>query len=344
MIKVVLTERDYKYICNADYIPWEEIKDSCIYITGGTGLLGKALIKSILFVSKEKNLSVKVIALVRNIEKAKATFFDELKTGCLTLIEGLVEKEVSIEDKVDYVIHGASITSSKMFVEKPVETIQTAIVGTINTLNLAVKKQVKGFLYLSSMEVYGYPNRGHIVAENEIGSFSPFDVRNSYCISKETCEAMSYAYLREFNLPIKIARLVQVIGREIDENDNRITAYIARCIKNKEDIVLKTEGRTERSYIYIADAITGLLTILLKGSRGETFNVASEGTYCSILDMAEQVAKTFGIRVRIEVEDSKEDGYLSTLYMNLNTDKLKSMGWKAMKTSVPLIYQDIVME
>lgn len=68
---------------------------------------------------------------------------------------GDINKAIEVGENIDYIIHGASITSSKSFVNSPVETIMTAIMGTRNILELAKNKSVKGFIYLSSLEVYG---------------------------------------------------------------------------------------------------------------------------------------------------------------------------------------------
>lgn len=317
---------DMELIRSADFIPWEKLKDKTIFITGATGLIGYTLVNALVYANKKESLNIKVIALVRDIERAKERFrdiFDEI-----IFIVGSVENIPEITEKIDYIIHGASQTASKAFINQPVETIMTALKGTENILELAKNKNVSGMVYMSSMEVYGYPQKGHKVTENEIGNLSPLDVRNSYPISKIQCESLCCAYAKEYNIPVMSVRLTQTFGPGVNYNDTRVFAEFARCVSEKIDIVLKTKGETERSYLYTADAATAILTILLKGTPGQSYNAADEKTYCSIAEMAEKVAKSGGINVEFEVEDEDKNGFPKTLYMDLDTSLLRSLGWQ----------------
>lgn len=245
----------------------------------------------------------------------------------------LEEKEDTVEEldlysvpcHVDYIIHGASQTASKEFVDHAVETINTAVMGTRNMLELAREKQVEGFVYLSSMEVYGYPKKGHKVTELEIGTFSPLQLRDSYPICKLMCENMCAAYASEYHVAAKICRLTQTLASEAPDTDKRLFAYFDKCVRNKENIVLKTSGKTERSYLHSLDAATAILTILLSGENGAVYNAADEETYCSVAKMAN------GIAVEYDIQPASENGFPDTLYMNLDTSKLKKLGWKPLR-------------
>lgn len=318
---------DLRDICKTDFIPWEKLKGKTLFITGATGLIGTALVRALAYADKEKNLKIKIIALVRDLKRAEAKFEDEQNSGIITFVVGKVEDLPKIKEGIDYMIHGASQTASREFVDHAVETIETAVLGTRNLLALAREKQVEGFLYLSSMEMYGYPKRGHKVAENEAGALSPLELRNSYPISKQMCELLCCSYAGEYGVPAKIIRLTQTFGPGINEHDTRIFAYFARCVINKEDIVLKTKGETERCYLYTADAVTAILTVMLKGKTGQAYNAADENTYCSIAEMAEKVAADGGIKVVYKIEDEASNGFPKTLYMNLDTTMLKGLGW-----------------
>lgn len=323
----VFTESIDKAV-NVDFIPWEDLKGKTLFITGATGLIGTALIKSLSLANQKYDLDIRILALVRSIEKARERFEVEEKTGILQLLVGSVEELPHIEEHIDYVIHAASQTSSKAFVDYAVETIQTAVVGTKNMLELARINKVLGFVYLSSMEVYGTPQKGHKVSENDPGVLNPLDVRNSYPISKLMCESLCCAYASEYMIPTRVARLTQTFGPGVDQNDNRIFAYLAKCVVNKQDIVLKTKGETERSYLSVTDSVTAILAILLKGESGSAYNCANENTYCSIAEMAEKVAMDGGVKVRYEIQDAKANGFLNTIFMDLDTTKLQKIGWR----------------
>ena len=325
-------KQDIESVINAEFIPWDELNNKSIFITGATGLIGYTLVNALVKAQIEKDLKIDLILLVRNREKAAERFkeiFDNERS--VVFVEDSVERldpEKLESHQIDFIIHCASNTSSKGFVTNPVETIDTAVIGTRNVLQIAREHKVEGFIYLSSMEVYGYPKKGHKVAEDEIGNLTPLDVRNSYPISKVMCESMCAAYAGEYDVPAKIIRLTQTFGPGFNYNDNRIFAYFLRCMNEKKDIILKTKGETERSYLATTDAVTAILAVLLKGKRGEAYNAANEGTYCSISRMAEDVAKESGIKVLYDIQDERLNGYPQTLYMDLDTSKLQELGWK----------------
>lgn len=321
---------DMEWISAADFIPWNRLQKCRIFVTGATGLIGSTLVEALLYANQKKELGMQVEALVRDENRARERFRDQLAQGTaqLRFITGSIEKLPEINGQVDYIIHGASQTSSKAFVERPVETIRTALRGTENVLELAHQKQAKGIVYLSSMEVYGHPRRGHKVVETDAGALSTLDIRSSYPLSKQQCENMCCAYASEYGVPAKIIRLTQTFGPGVKYDDERIFAYFGRCMDEKKDIVLRTKGETERSYLYTRDAVTAILAVLLKGKPGEAYNAADESTYCSIAEMAERVARLAGISVRYEPDEEKKNGYPQTLYMDLDAGKLRSLGWR----------------
>lgn len=331
---------DLEQVCKADFIPWEQLCGKTIFITGATGLIGYTLVNALVYASRKRQLGLTVLALVRDEIRARQRFANILgDENNLCFIVGCIEDLPDIEESVNYIVHGASQTSSRAFVQQPVETIRTALRGTENVLELAREKNVAGFVYLSSMEVYGYPQRGHKVTEDEIGALSPLDLRNSYPISKQQCESLCCAYAGEYGVPATILRLTQTFGPGINYNDTRIFAEFGRCVIEKRDIVLKTKGETERSYLYTADAATAILTVMLKGRPGQAYNAADESTYCSIAEMAQMVAQKGGIQVRFELQDEKQLGYPKALYIDLDTTRLKELGWTAFRggTDLPII-------
>lgn len=319
---------DIRDICNLGFIPWKQFVGCSILITGSTGLIGSMLVGTLVSIDRINHLGISILCLVRDIEMAKEKLMDKsIEIENICFIEGCVEKLPQITNKIDYIIHGASCTSSKEFISNPVEVIETSVIGTKNLLNLAKEKRVKRLLYMSSMEIYGYPQKGCRVTEHRAGALDPLEVRNCYPISKQMCETLCCAFSSEYGLSTNIIRLTQTFGPGIHRNDKRIFAYFAECVKNREDIVLRTTGSTQRSYLYLADAVTAILTVLLKGSTGQAYNAANEKTFCSIYEMAELVAKDNNIQINIVLDNSKDNGFANTLYMDLDTSLLQSLGW-----------------
>ena len=318
---------DINNVAVADFIPWEKLSGKTVLITGATGLIGRTLVYGLNRANKIHGLNMRVLALVRNRARAEERFKAILADDMLTFVVGSVENMPVIFESVDYIVHGASQTASREFVNHPVETLQTTLNGTMNLLQLGKEKDIKGFVYLSSMEVYGYPEKGHKVKENEIGRFEPQNMRNSYPIGKIVSENLCCSYAKEYGIPAMSIRFTQTFGAGVNYNDTRVFAYFARCVKEKTNIVLKTKGETERCYLYTTDAATAILTVLLNGKAGEIYNAADESTYCSIAEMAEQVAKSAGIEVVYDIQDTAANGFPDTLYMDLDTSKLQKLGW-----------------
>ncbi len=319
--------KDCEYISKASCIPWDRLKNKTILITGASGLIGKNLLHALLYSNKCYDLKLKILALVRNHDILKK----EIEDKSLFIIEGTVENLPKIDSTIDYVIHGASPTASAFFVSNPVDTIHTAVFGTDKLLQLAVQKQVKEFIYLSSMEVYGKNTTEKLLKEDDLGYLDILSVRNCYPISKRLCENLCVCYNKQNGINTKSVRLAQTFGPGVSYNDVRVFAMMARCAINKEDIILQTKGESKHSYLYTADAVTGILCVLLKGENGKSYNLANPNTYCSIYEMAKMVAtKLASNKISVRVAEKGDiSKYPASSFINLDISLAKSLGWKA---------------
>lgn len=319
-------------IAKCPSVEWDKLDNKTILITGATGLIGKILVKGIMQYNNTFSGNIRVLALVRNEEKAKQIFGSYIEKGWLELVVGDINNKINVDENIDYIIHGASETSSRAFVERPVETIKTAINGTSNVLTLAKDKQIKGMVYMSSMEVYGTTGENERLTEEKMGYINPLAVRSSYSESKRMVENICVSYFSEFGVPVKIARLSQTFGPGVALDDGRVFAEFARCCMNKKNIVLQTKGETKRMYLYTADAAAALLTILTKGEAGTAYNVANPETYCSVKEMAQMLVEEFGnneIEVVINIPPTPNPSYNPVQQTYLDTTRIEMIGWKA---------------
>lgn len=277
-------------------------------------------------------MHIRIFALVRNEEKAKKLYGNLLNRKELELVVSDIINISNFDFNVDYIIHCASVTASKIMIDKPVETINTAVLGTNNMLRLAASKKVKSFVYISSMEMYGtFEEENCVVSEEKLGYINPLKVRSNYPESKRMCENMCIAYLNEYNVPVKIARLAQTFGAGILPGENRVFAQFARSAIKGEDIILHTLGKSEGNYCYTRDMIKGVLTILLSGENGEAYNVSNPEAHITIYEMAKMVAEKIAnnkIKVIFDIPENNKFGYASDTKMLLNSDKLKALKWK----------------
>lgn len=314
-------------------LPLDELNGKSVFVTGATGLIGSQIIKYLLCLNRVKQMNIKVLAFARSEDKARKVFPYLDENDALELVLGDINQTICYDGEVDYIIHGASATSSKYFVSHPVETIKTAIDGTTNILEFAKAKEVSGFVYLSSLEVYGTPDASkETISESDYGYIEPLSVRSSYSEGKRMVECLCVSYAEEYGVPVKIARLSQTFGAGVEYNDGRVFAEFARCAIEGKDIVLHTEGRTVRTYCYTTDAVTALLTILTKGEVGEAYNVTNKDTDISIFEMAKLVAglSEHGIEVKKDIpEDLASFGYNPEMVIRLDSSKLEELGWTA---------------
>lgn len=316
-----------------------KIGGSTVLISGATGLVGKYLVRFL-----AQYFGCKVIAVVRDMEKARRIWGD--LEGRVEYIHSDITRLEAADRSVDYMIHGASITSSRCFLAQPAEVIYTSVEGTGRMLEFARKNPVKGFVFLSTMEVYGAPPAEEKICEAQGTNLDTMSVRSSYPESKRLCEALCAAYHIEYGIPARVLRLTQTFGPGVEYDDPRVFAEFARCAIEGRDIVLHTAGDTKRSYLYLADACTAILKVLTEGADGEAYNAANESTYCSILEMAEMVAAQAAknrIKVRLELDEKvqKERGYAPVLKMNLDTSKLQGLGWEA-ETGLLRMYERMI--
>lgn len=329
---VVLNE-DIDFLSCLD-IDFYAFKDKAVFVTGATGLIGSYFVKAISYCNKKYDLNMKIYALVRDLRKVKTVYAGCTERDDIEFIKGDVTqcyKEYINNKKIDIVLHAASITTSKTMIELPVETINTAINGTQNMLEMAKDKNVSEFIYISSMEVYGSFYNGEYVNENDMGYINPLVIRSNYCLAKRMCENMCMAYFLEYNVPIKIARLSQTFGAGILPGENRVFAQFAKSVINNTDIVLHTKGLSEGNYCYTSDMVAGILYIILEGNYGEAYNISNEESHTTIADMANMVAEKIAsgnINVIFDIPDDNKYGYASDTKMKLNSSKLRSLGWK----------------
>ena len=334
---------DLESLSTMNSIPWEAFAGKRVLITGATGLIGYTLTSALLYYSKTRNAYIQVMALVRDTERAREKFRRQLAEHCeLELIQGTVEDLPRIEGGIDYIIHGASPTASAYFVGKPVETILTAVLGTRNMLELAREKGVAGFVYLSSMEVYGEVTDRALRKEENLGSIDLFSLRSSYPESKRLAENLCCAYAGEYGVPVTTARLVQTFGPGVEWDDGRIFAYAARCALLGEDIRLKTSGAKENMYLYTADAASAILLLLTKGERGSAYNVGNPETYCSVKEMVSIAAAELGNGTVSVLTNTEPEAEASGLYrpegcLKLDVGKLERLGWRA-GTNLPEMF------
>lgn len=312
------------------------INEGTYFITGITGFIGSIIAKSIIKSDNYKNGKIKIIGLVRDIDKALDMYsnFDQfnlkfIKGDLLDLDYLLGQNDIS---SIEYIFHCAAITKSSEMILYPVETADGIVIGTKNILNIAKKYNVNSMVYISSMEVYGViSSDGDRTDENNIGTIDILSERSCYPLGKQMAEHYCFSYYKEHDVPVKIARLAQTFGEGTLKNDTRIFSQFAKCVIENKDIVLHTKGDSVGNYVESEDAVTALFILLNNGTNGEAYNIANEESTMTIFEMAELVANEIAnrkIKVTFDIPESNIYGYAKKTELRLSSSKIMSLGWK----------------
>lgn len=302
----------------------EQLRGKRILVAGATGLIGSFLVDALLYANDIYHYGIKVVACSRSVEKLTERFGPE--TSDLKYLIGDVCQENCYNDKLDYVIHLASNAYPEKFRREPVETMLGNIMGTLNLLKLTQRSDNCRMLYVSTGEVYGEVDKHK--DEEDYGYIDILSARSCYPMSKRAGETLCSSYAEEYNVDVVIARPCHVYGPNGTENDNRAsTQFIQKAVRT-EDIIMNSSGSQIRSYIYVADCVSGLLTVLLKGKCKVAYNVAPADVI-SIRGFADICAREANVRVIVHLTDEtgkKEQSPISSQI--LVSKKLYGLGWK----------------
>ena len=327
-----ILQEDMEFIANSN-LPFEQLQGKTVFITGATGLIGSQLVRSLAWCNRKHGLEMKIIALIRNLDKA-ISILGDLSAHGVAFLKGDVTdsnmRTVTDISHIDYIIHAASITASKAMIEHPTDLIRTSIEGTQNMLELAKNKGCSSFIYISSMEVYGSFAESKYVSEDDMGYVNPLMVRSNYPLGKRMCENMCIAYASEYHVPVRIARLSQTFGAGILPGENRVFAQFARSVINESDIILHTKGLSEGNYCYTRDTISAIILLMVKGENEQAYNISNDECHTTISSMAKMVAERIAdnrIKVIFDIPESNVFGYANDTKMKLNTSKIRSLGW-----------------
>lgn len=303
------------------------IEDGRVLVTGASGLIGSCLI-DMLLVANEKGRHFEVYALGRNADKLKLRFKKHKNADNLHIIEQDVRKPLPVGVQFDYIFHGASNADPRSYALYPVETMLINIEGAINVLNYCKEHPTTKVLMMSTFEVYGNAGKD-VYQEADFGAIDQNKIRSCYPESKRSMEILTRCYVEEFGVNAVIGRLSSIYGPTMAKDDSKAhSQFIKNGIKG-ENIVLKSKGEQRRTYCYVIDAVTGLISVMEKGEKGEAYNIANENAIVSIAEVAQTVAEITGTKVIMQLPDELEKkGYSAPQNCILDNSKLKSIGWK----------------
>ena len=297
-----------------------------VLVAGGAGFIGSHLCKNLL------SDNFKVICIDNFITGDKNNLKDQLQDQDFKLIETDIAEKLPqslFAEKIDYIFDLASPASPnkkspRSFINHPIETLRANSFGVYNLLNLAKEKSAK-LLYVSSSEIYGDPLISS-QKEDYFGNVNPNGIRSVYDEGKRFGEAVTMAYFRKFDLDIRIIRIFNTYGPNMQVDDGRIISnFINQAIANKP-LTVYGSGKQTRSFCYVSDMVEGLKNAMFsQKSKGEVFNLGNPKEM-EVLEMANLIKKMTKSSSEIIFEELPED---DPKRRNPDISKAKSvLGWE----------------
>lgn len=305
---------------------------SSILITGATGWFGVWMLDLFCIADDMLNLGIRLVAVSREPQRFLARFPSFAGDSRISWIKADVRQLTPTGDGFAYVIHAATDTSIKPHLDAPSQLFDTIVDGTRRALAAAGPK-CKSFLLLSSGAVYGpaQPNRARFL-ETESGGPDPSKIKSSYAEGKRAAEQIC-AIAGSTGVPIRIARCFAFVGPHMPFDKHfAIGNFIADAVGGRP-IRVKSDGRPERSYLYMTDLMRALLTILVAGAVGRPYNVGSSVavTIEQLANCVDRIAGGSGVVIEGATSDPGDRYVPDTTRLNV---ELRCMPEVALEDSV----------
>ncbi|KKR88176.1 MAG: NDP-hexose 3-C-methyltransferase [Candidatus Woesebacteria bacterium GW2011_GWB1_41_10] len=280
-----------------------KLEGKTLLISGGSGFLGSYINQTINLLNekvlKRKCFVISVDNYITGSEKKN--FLGEIKSNKFEFIQHDIRLPINVKRNVDYIIHAAGLASPFYYQKYPLETIESAVMGAKNLLELSRLKRVKSFLFFSSSEIYGDPDSKHVpTKEDYAGHVSSVGPRACYDESKRLGETLSLVYHQQFGVPVKIVRPFNIYGPGMKPNDYRVIPTFVSKALSGEPLPVHDKGSQTRTFCYVTDAVSGFLKILLSEKNGEVYNIGNEKPEITVYDLALAIAKVSPKKVAIK--------------------------------------------
>lgn len=309
----------------------ENLAGKTIMVSGSTGLVGSAVVRYLLEMNESLSSNIHIIPLYKDREKFQKIFGIKAEHNELYPRYYSANNPIDFEDQVDFIVHCAGISGgSKMHLKNPLMIYDVGINGTRTLLDYAVSHGCKGFVYVSTYEIYGSINTESLISENDACQLDSMVLRNSYAEVKRLCESLCVAYSAKYGLNVYSGRLTSCFGTGVSYNDPRFFAEFARNVINGQNIVLKSTGGTVRNYLDVDDAASAFLYILANGKNCNAYNLTNRYNAISVKDIAKRIIEISGSNIELVFDiasNIKDLGFRKESVTLVDPSRLESIGW-----------------
>ena len=263
-------------------------------ISGANGFLGKYFIKTLINLNKKLKKKASIVAIDIKFDKCEIYYDKNVKK-----IKQDINNITKLNFKSDYVLHAAGIPSPKHYFKKPIEAIFTSITGTKKLLEYSKKNKSK-FIFFSSSEIYGNPDKKNIpTKETYNGNVSSIEDRSCYDEGKRVGETLCYFYKIKEKVNSAIFRPFNVFGPGMPKSDYRVFPRFFNSIKKKQPITIFKSGKQTRTFCYVTDAITAMFFVIIKGNQF-VYNIGNDKPEINMTDLYKIIKNNISQKIKFK--------------------------------------------
>lgn len=294
----------------------ERLNGKKILVTGGTGFIGSHLVEELVKMNAkvlviDLKLHPKSYFVINSLQK-------KVKLELIDIAKRNKIKQIISQFKPDYIFHLAAEAIVNNSYDNPYKTFQTNVMGTVSVLEAArALSSVKGIIVASSDKAYGKTKKAYT-------EDSPLKGDHPYDVSKSATDLIAQTYYKTYGLPVVVTRFGNVYG-EGDFHSDRIIPGICESIVNDKILLIRSNGKYVRDYIYVKDVVNGykFLAERIERIKGEAFNVSSNNTY-SVLDLIKKAEKILNKKIKYKILNIAKN---EIPYQHLTDTKIRKLGW-----------------
>lgn len=288
-----------------------------ILVTGGTGFIGSHLVASL--IEKKCNVIVPYQSL-----NPKSYFFEQKLDDKVILVQKDLKNfrrtiDIVTKYEIDFIYHLAAQAIVTTAYYNPVETFETNIMGTVNILEAArLYGNIKGIIVTSSDKAYGKISRAR--------ETDPLNGDHPYETSKSAADLIAKTYFKTYGLPVAITRFGNVYG-EGDINFSRIIPGIMKTIINHDNLLIRSNGKYVRDYVYVGDIVKACIEIAqnINSVKGESFNISSNQNM-SVIAIVKLIENILGVKIKYQILSNTIN---EIQFQSVDYKKIRStFGWK----------------